>query len=62
VTAPVFVQKLANYPRQNRWARSLLELGRLERTLFSLQWIQDLALRQRVNVSLYKENHCQSLS
>lgn len=62
VTPPVFVQKLAHYPRQNRWARSLLEIGRLERTLFSLQWIQDLALRQRVNASLYKGEARNSLA
>jgi TnpA family transposase len=54
VTAPIFVQRLAAYPRQNRWAKSLKELGRLERTFFSLQWIQDLGLRRGVFQALYK--------
>jgi TnpA family transposase len=33
VTAPVFVQRLSAYPKQNRWAKALREIGRLERVL-----------------------------
>jgi len=54
VTAPVFVQRLAAYPKRNRWAKALREIGRLDRTFFSLQWIQDPSFRQRVNIALYK--------
>jgi TnpA family transposase len=62
VTPPVFLQRLAQYPRQNRWAKTLKELGRLERTFFSLHWIQDKLLRQRVHQALYKGEARNTLS
>ena len=37
-----------------RLAIALRELGRLERTQFMLQWLQDPALRRRVHVGLNK--------
>src|SRR5439155_331786 len=40
--------------RQNGLAVALRELGRLERTQFMLQWLQDPALRRRVHVGLNK--------
>src|SRR5271165_3656841 len=42
------------YPRQNALAKSLKEIGRLERTLFMLDWISDPALRRRTNAGLNK--------
>lgn len=54
VTPPIFVQRLAAYPQQNQWAKALSQVGRLERTLFALRWIQDEALRKQVNTALYK--------
>ncbi|MGB5734929.1 MAG: DUF2092 domain-containing protein [Thiohalocapsa sp.] len=36
VTASLLVRKLASYPRQNRLALAMRELGRIERTLFLL--------------------------
>lgn len=47
VTASVILSKLAAYPRQNGLALALRELGKLERTLFTLQWLQDPELRRR---------------
>src|SRR3954454_16540256 len=41
VTASVIMRQLAAYPRQNGVAAALRELGRLERTLFTLDWIED---------------------
>jgi TnpA family transposase len=41
VTALVILRKLAAYPRQNGLALALRELGKLERTLFTLDWLQD---------------------
>lgn len=41
VTALVILRKLAAYPRQNGLALALRELGKLERTFFTLQWLQD---------------------
>ena len=47
VTASVILHKLAAYPRQNGLAHALRELGKFERTLFTLDWLQDPELRRR---------------
>ena len=39
--------KLAAYPRQNELAAALREAGRLERSLFMIQWTTDPAVRWR---------------
>ena len=44
----------AAYPRQNALAKTLREIGRLERTLLTLDWISDPALRRRTNAGLNK--------
>ena len=54
VTASVILRKLSAYPRQNGLALALRELGKLERTLFTLQWLQDPELRRRSHVGLNK--------
>jgi len=54
VTASLLVRKLASYPRQNRLALAIRELGRIERTLFLLDWMQDPTLRIRVQAGLNK--------
>ena len=54
VTASVILRKLAAYPRQNGLALALRELGKLERTFFTLQWLQDPDLRRRSHVGLNK--------
>ena len=46
--------KLAAYPRQNALARALNEIGKIERTLFLLDWLSDAALRRKVQVILNK--------
>ena len=53
-TASLMLRKLGSYPRQNGLAFALKELGRIERTLFTLDWIQDIELRRRVNAGLNK--------
>jgi len=40
VTASVMLRKLAAYQRQNGIAHALRELGKVERTLFTLEWMQ----------------------
>ncbi|RFA26350.1 hypothetical protein B7R25_10950, partial [Subtercola boreus] len=40
--------------RQNGLARALRELGRLQRTRFILEWLQDPALRRRTTAGLNK--------
>ncbi|MHB9828004.1 Tn3 family transposase [Pseudomonas savastanoi] len=42
------------YPRQNGLAVALRELGRIERTLFILDWLQSVELRRRVHAGLNK--------
>jgi TnpA family transposase len=42
------------YPRQNSLAAALREIGRIERTLFILEWLQSPDLRRRVQVGLNK--------
>jgi TnpA family transposase len=54
VTASLILRKLAAYPRQNSLAMGLREYGRLERTLFTLKWLRDPALRRRVTGALNK--------
>jgi TnpA family transposase len=54
VTASLLVRKLAAYPRQNRLALAMRELGRIERTLFLLNWMQDPTLQTRVQAGLNK--------
>ena len=54
VTASVILRKLAAYPRQNGLAHALRELGKLERTLFTLDWLHDPELRRRSHVGLNK--------
>ena len=54
VTASLILRKLSSYPRQNKLALALREFGRLERTLFLLEWMQKPELRARVQAGLNK--------
>ncbi|KPY01618.1 putative transposase [Pseudomonas savastanoi pv. nerii] len=65
VTASLMLRKLGSYPRQNRLAVALRELGRIERTLFILDWLQSAELRRRVHAGLNKgeaRNACSSIA
>ena len=52
VTASLMRRQLGRYPRQNGLAVALRELGRIERTVFILDWRQNVELRRRVNAGL----------
>ena len=54
VAPSAILRRLAAYPRQNALAKALREIGRVERTLFTLDWITDPALRRRSNAGLNK--------
>ena len=54
VTASLMMRKLSAYPRQNGLALALRELGRIERTLFLLDWLQFPELRRKVTAGLNK--------
>jgi TnpA family transposase len=54
VTASLMLRKLSSYPRQNGLALAMREIGQIERTLFTLDWLQDGELRRRVTAGLNK--------
>jgi TnpA family transposase len=62
VTASLMLRKLGSYPRQNGLAVALRELGRIERTLFALDWMQNVELRRRVQIGLNKGEAKNSLA
>jgi TnpA family transposase len=62
VTASLILRKLGSYPRQNSLALALREIGRIERTLFTLAWVEDPSLRRRVTAGLNKGEARNSLA
>lgn len=56
------IRKLGSFPRQNGLAIALRELGRIERTLFILDWLQSVELRRRVHAGLNKGEARNALS
>jgi TnpA family transposase len=48
------MRKLAAYKRQNRLDFALAELGRIERTLFALDWLKQQGLRRACQAVLNK--------
>ena len=62
MTASLIMRQLASYPRQNGVAAALRELGRMERTLFTLDWIEDPELRRSTGQELNKGESRNSLA
>lgn len=62
VTASLIMRQLASHRRQNGIAAALRELGRLERTLFTLEWIDDPELRRTTGQELNKGEARNSLA
>src|SRR3546814_20607708 len=48
------LRRLSAYPRQNGLALAMRELGRLERSLFMLDWLRDIDLRRRTQAGRNK--------
>lgn len=48
------LRRLAAYPRQNQLAKALREIGRIKRTLATLDWLKDPDLRRRSHAGLNK--------
>ena len=52
------LRKFASYPRQHDLALALREIGRVERTLFIIDWVLDPDMRRRAHIGLKKgESH-----
>ncbi|MCY9732167.1 Tn3 family transposase [Paenibacillus alvei] len=54
VSASLIMGKLGSYARQNRLATALREMGRIEKTIFILDYISSEALRRKINRGLNK--------
>ena len=52
--ASVLMRKLASYPQQNQLAKALNEVGKLERTIFVLNFLLDRPLQRRNRRGLNK--------
>lgn len=62
VTPSLILKKLSAYRQQNGVAAALREIGRVERTLFTLRWFNDAALRRLVTAELNKGEARNSLA
>ena len=52
------LRKFASYPHQHELAAALREIGRVERTLFIIDWVLDPEIRRRAHIGLNKgESH-----
>ena len=56
------LRKLAAYERQNQLDLALQEIGRVERTLFMLDWLESPALRRRCQAGLNKSEQRHQLT
>jgi len=54
VSASLMLKRLGAYPRQNGLALALREIGRIERTLFALDWLEQPQLRRQASAELNK--------
>lgn len=55
VSASLIMGKLGSYSRQNSLATALREMGRIEKTIFILNYISNEALRRKIQKGLNKE-------
>lgn len=54
VSSSLIMGKLGSYARQNKLATALREMGRIEKTIFMLDYISNKALRRRIQRGLNK--------
>ena len=62
VSGSLIMGKLGSYAHQNKMASSLRELGKIEKTIFVLDYITDETLRRRVNRGLNKGESMNALA
>ena len=54
VAPSMMLKKLSGYKQQNRLHLALQEIGRIERTLFTMDWLESPELRRRCQAGLNK--------
>lgn len=62
VVPSVILKKLAAYERQNQVDIALQEIGKIERTLFMLDWLENPSLRRRCHAGLNKSEQRHALT
>ncbi len=50
----LLLRKFAAYPRQHEFAVALCEIGRVERTLFIIEWLLDADMQRGAQIRLNK--------
>ena len=61
-SASLMLKRLGAYPRQNGLALALREIGRIERTLYTLDWLERPQLRRQATAELNKGESRNALS
>lgn len=54
ISSATLLRKLSNYSKKNRLYKAFRELGRVVRTVFLLEYISDLELRQQITATTNK--------
>lgn len=62
VTSSLIISKLASYPRQNSLATALREMGKIEKTIFILDYISNEELRRKIQKGLNKGEEMNGLA
>lgn len=62
VSTSLMLKRLGAYPRQNGLSLALREIGRIERTLFTLDWLESPELRRQATAELNKGEARNSLA
>lgn len=62
VSAALIMGKIGSYKRKNGLSEALQEMGRIEKTIFLLDYVSDKALRRRVQRGLNKGESMNSLA
>lgn len=61
-SAALIMGKLGSYARQNRLAKALREMGRIEKTIFIMDYISSKAMRRKIQKGLNKGEAMNSLA
>lgn len=62
MSGALIMGKLGSYTRQNKVAKTLREMGRIEKTIFILDYLSDKTLRRKVQRGLNKGEAMNSLA